>query len=52
MMIGPRQIAGASRSTRNPNDMSFTPWASSGWIRPPNTGGRSNTPNMRGMLGP
>ena len=52
MMIGPRQIAGASRSTRKPSDMSFTPCASSGWILPPITGGFSNTPNMRGMLGP
>src|SRR2546426_895729 len=40
MMIGPRQIAGASRSTMSASDMSFTPWASSGWILPPRTSGR------------
>ena len=30
MMMGPRQIAGASRSTINPSDINFTPYASSG----------------------
>ena len=39
MMMGPRQMAGASRSTISPSDMSFTPWAWSGWIRPPRTSG-------------
>ncbi len=38
--------------TRNPIDMSLTPWTSSGRIRPPMTTGLSNDPNMRGMLGP
>ncbi len=52
MMIGPRQIAGASRSTMNPSDISFTPCASSGWIFPPWTSGFPLRPNMRGMLGP
>ena len=51
-MIGPRQMAAASRSTRNPIDISLTPYASSGWIRPPTTAGLSNTPNIRGTLGP
>src|SRR5207247_2472264 len=32
MMMGPRQIAGASRSTISPSDMIFTPWLWSGWI--------------------
>ena len=52
MMIGPRQIAGWSRSTMKPSDISLTPCAWSGWILPPVTGGFSSTPNMRGMLGP
>src|ERR1043166_1808413 len=52
MMIGPRQMAGASRSTRNPMDMSRTPWASSGWSRPPITTGLSKRPLIRGVLGP
>ncbi len=34
MMMGPRQMAGASRSTRKPSDISRTPCASSGWILP------------------
>ena len=53
MMIGPRQIAGASRSTRKPSDMSLhavrlerlDPAAD----RPEAC---SKTPNIRGMLGP
>ena len=52
MMMGPRQMAGASRSTRKPMDISLTPCASSGWIRPWITTGLSNRPNIRGMLGP
>ena len=52
MMMGPRQIAGESRSTMKPSDISFTPWASSGWILPPRTSGFRSTPIMRGMLGP
>ncbi len=34
MMIGPRQIAGASRSTMKPSDISLTPCPWSGWILP------------------
>ncbi len=52
MMMGPRQIAGASRSTMKPSDMSFTPWLSSGSILPPRTAGLRSAPIMRGMLGP
>ena len=53
MMIGPRQMAGASRSTMNPSDISLTPYASSGIIRfSCVTCGRSKTLNIRGMLGP
>jgi len=52
MMIGPRQMAGASRSTMSASDMSFTPWASSGWILPPRTSGFWSTPIIRGMFGP
>ncbi len=51
-MIGPRQMAGASRSTRKPNEMSFTPCLSGGTILPPRTAGLSYTPKLRGMLGP
>ena len=50
--IGPRQIAGWSRSIRKPSEISFTPNASSGWILSSTTGGGSFTPIMRGMLGP
>ena len=34
MMMGPRQMAGASRSTMKPSDMSLTPCPRSGWILP------------------
>ena len=52
MTIGPRQIAGWSRSIRKPRLMSFTPCASSGTIRSLITIGGSFTPIMRGMFGP
>lgn len=45
MMMGPRQMAGASRSTRKPRDMSFTPCPSSGWILPPSIAGFCDTPH-------
>ena len=50
--IGPRQIAGWSRSMRNPSEISFTPNASNGWILSSTTGGAASTPIMRGMFGP
>ena len=50
--IGPRQIAGWSRSIRKPRLMTFTPCASSGMIFSFTTGGGAFTPIMRGMLGP
>ncbi len=50
--IGPRQIAGWSRSIRNPSEMTLTPCATSGWIFSSFTGGASSTPIMRGMFGP
>ena len=50
--IGPRQMAGWSRSMRNPSEISFTPNASSGRIFSSTTGGGSFTPIMRGMFGP
>ena len=50
--IGPRQIAGWSRSMRKPRQISFTPCASSGMIFSFTTGGGSFTPIIRGMFGP
>ena len=48
--IGPRQTTAASSSTKKPIDMIFTPPASSGTIlRSGETGGRPDTPNMRGI---
>jgi hypothetical protein len=48
--IGPRQTTALSSSTKNPIDMTFTPWPSSGMIlRSGDTGGRPATPNMRGI---
>src|SRR6059036_2287056 len=41
-----------SRSTMSASDMSFTPWASSGWILPLRTSGFWSTPIIRGMFGP
>ena len=52
-MMGPRQMAAASRSTRLPSDISFTPCASIGWIAPPTTAGCCpSTPIIRGRFGP
>ena len=52
MTIGPRQIAGWSRSMRKPMLMTFTPCASSGMIFSLITIGGSFTPIIRGMFGP
>jgi hypothetical protein len=52
MMIGPRQIAGWSRSIMKPRLMIFTPCAWSGMIFSFSTGGGALTPIMRGMFGP
>jgi hypothetical protein len=51
--IGPRQIAGWSRSMRKPSEMSFTPCASSGTIFSfASTAGGWLMPIISGMLGP
>ena len=50
--IGPRQIAGWSRSIMKPRLMTFTPYASSGWIFWSRTGGGASTPNILGRFGP
>ena len=48
--IGPRHTTALSSSTKKPIDMTFTPWPSSGMIlRCGETGGRPETPNMRGI---
>ncbi len=52
MTIGPRQMAGCSRSMRNPTLMILTPCASSGTIRSLITDGGALTPIMRGRFGP
>jgi hypothetical protein len=52
MMIGPRQIAGWSRSIRKPRLISFTPCASRGTIFSLSTIGGSLTPIINGMFGP
>ena len=51
--IGPRQIIGASGSTRKPIDITFTPWVSSGFSRlPPTVSGFWVSPSRRGIDGP
>ena len=50
--IGPRQITGVSSVTKNPIEMTFTPWASRGRIMPSNPTGWPDTPIIRGTLNP
>ena len=50
--MGPRQITGVSSGTKNPIEITFTPWPSSGRIMSLNPTGLPWTPSMRGMLNP
>ena len=52
MMMGPRQIAGASSSMRKPMLMSFTPCATRGTTSSRSIRGFSWIPNIVGMSGP
>ena len=50
--IGPRQITGVSSGTKNPIEMTFTPWASRGRIMSLNPTGLPSAPSIRGTLNP
>jgi hypothetical protein len=52
MMIGPRQMAGWSRSMRKPMLITFTPKASSGWIFSSRTGRRLVDAEHQREVGP
>jgi hypothetical protein len=52
MMMGPRQIAGRAPLHQKADRHELDAVRASGWMRPCSMAGLSNTPNMRGMLGP